>query len=190
MICGRTTAFEGDRTPQDTQAMRDDCAYRAADGLLSALPLAEFPYPSTVAVRRDVVTAAGGFISDGWNGEDVDLYLRIGDSGGFAVIEDPPIAMRRRHAEQLNCNLDLAWAGIMRLVDRERTGLYAGGSAHAASRRRLIGECGRYYVPQLLAEKRWAKAIRLALPSLLWTLKYNAEVLPGWLRTCWSAARQ
>lgn len=163
-------------------------SYRASEGLLAALPLAEFPHPSTVVVRRDVLKGVEGFASDGWNAEDVDLYLRIGAVGGCAVVDAPPLAMRRCHPGQLNTNLDLAWAGIMRLIQREKAGAYAGGSRYTKERRRLISDCGRFYVPQLLSDRRWSQAFRLGLPAVLWTLRYEAQILPGWMRTCWNAS--
>ena len=128
-----------------------------------------------------------GFARDGWNAEDVDLYLRIGAVGGCAVVDAPPLAMRRCHSGQLNNNLDLAWAGIMRLVQRERAGAYAGGARYAKERRCLISDCGRFYVPRLLSDGRWSQAFRLGLPALLWTFRYETPILPGWLRTCWKA---
>ena len=188
MLCGRTVPFEGDDVP--SPPVDDDrmTSYMASEGLLAALPLAEFPYPSTVVVRRDVLSAAGGFVSDGWNAEDVDLYLRIGEGGGFAAVKAPPLAMRRCHAGQLNTNLDLAWAGIMRLIRREQAGAYAGGPRYVKERRRLISDCGRFYVPRLLSDRRWSQAFRLGLPTLLWTSRYETQILAGWMRTCWKAS--
>ena len=120
--------------------------------------------------------------------EDVDLYLRIG-----AVV-----ALRPWMRHRLRCDAvtqgnsiptsDLAWAGIMRLVQREKAGAYAGGTRYAKERRRLISDCGRFYVPQLLSDRRWSQAFRLGLPTLLWTLRYETQVLPGWMRTCWKAS--
>ena len=188
MLCGRTVTFEGDDVPRLPMEDRGVSSYKVSEGLLAALPLAEFPHPSAVAVRRDVLTDVMGFAGDGWNAEDVDLYLRIGAVGGCAVVDAPPLAMRRCHSGQLNTNLDLAWAGIMRLIQRERVGAYAGGTRYAKERRRLISDCGRFYVPQLLSNRRWSQAFRLGLPTLVWTLRYETQILAGWMRTCWKAS--
>ena len=188
MLCGRVVTFDGDDAATPPASDHRVISYRASEGLLAALPLAEFPHPSAVVVRRDVLKGAEGFDVPAIPAEDVDLYLRIGAVGGCAVVDAPPLAMRRCHSGQLSADLDLAWAGVMRLIQRERTGLYAGGTRYTKERRRLISDCGRFYVPQLLSDRRWSQAFRLGVPSFLWTLRYAARVLPGWLLICWKAS--
>jgi glycosyltransferase involved in cell wall biosynthesis len=190
IICGRTEGFEGNDPPNIPPEHRQALSARIFQSFVSALPLPEFPHPSTVAIRRETLALADGFASDGWNGEDVDLFLRIGGSGGCAVIDEPPLAMRRSHSLQLNRNLDLAVSGILRLIKRERNGLYPGGKVFAVNRRGLIGACARYYVPQLFAQRRWLQAFRLGLPAFLWALKYEPKSLHNWLQSCWDAARR
>jgi glycosyltransferase involved in cell wall biosynthesis len=188
MLCGRVTIFEGDDVPGLSAGDRRPTSYRASVGLLAALPLAEFPHPSAVVVKRNVLKAAQGFDVPAIPAEDLDLYLRIGASGGCAVVESPPLALRRQHPAQLSANLDLAWSGLMRVVKRERAAVYGGGARYAAERRRLISECGRFYVPLLLADRRWSQALRLGLPSFAWTLRYASRWLPGWMLICWRAS--
>jgi GT2 family glycosyltransferase len=188
MLCGRVKIFEGNDVPGLPADDRRPTSYRASEGLLAALPLAEFPHPSAVVVQRNVLKGVQGFDVPAIPAEDLDLYLRIGASGGCAVVESPPLAMRRQHPGQLSANLDLAWSGLMRLIEREKAAVYAGGARYAAERRRLISECGRFYVPLLLSDRRWSQALLLGLPSFAWTLRYASRWLPGWMLICWRAS--
>jgi glycosyltransferase involved in cell wall biosynthesis len=186
VLCGRVVTFQDDDTPKLDAESR--ITYRTSEHLLAALPLPEFPHPSAVVVRRDVLNDAEGFDVPAIPAEDADLYLRIGAAGGCVAVDAPPLAMRRHHSGQLSANLDMAWSGVMRLIGREEAGVYSGGNRYAKARRRLISDCGRFYVPQLLTSRRWSKAFRLAVPTLRWTLRYEAAITPGWLRRCWNAS--
>ncbi len=60
--------------------------------------------PSAVAVRRDALTAVGGFREDLGNGEDIELWLRLLESGSLAQVPEP-LCLYRQHDQQFTKNI-------------------------------------------------------------------------------------
>lgn len=93
-----------------------------------------------LAIRADVVRAAGGFRRSLRCAEDQDLCLRIGSAPGFAEIASPPVYFQRLNLQHSSSDLQNTVDAALVLVDEERQGHYPGGAALAAARRGII--CG------------------------------------------------
>lgn len=92
----------------------------------------------TVVVRRDAATAIAGFTTRDINGEDTDLFLRLGVTTGFVAITAPITVAWRRHGESATHGLDRSIEGVTYLVGQERAGTYPGGHQRARERREVI----------------------------------------------------
>lgn len=93
-----------------------------------------------LAIRADVVRAAGGFRRSLLCAEDQDLCLRVGYAPGFAEIMTPPLYFQRFNLQHSSNHLQNTVDAALVLVDDERHGRYPGGAALAAARRGII--CG------------------------------------------------
>ena len=93
---------------------------------------------SSFVIRRDAFHAVGGFTEDWVNDEDTDLTLRMGVAPGFVQITAPVTFAYRQHASMISKHLDRLLAGTWARIRAERAGLYPGGKARAAERRRIL----------------------------------------------------
>ena len=106
---------------------------------------------SSFVMRRDVLTAAGGFTDDWVNAEDADAAMRVGTAAGFVQVTSPPTFAWRRHAGSAMSSQAKTLAGIRRLVAEESAGRFPGGPARARDRRRILGTYVRPLALDLLA---------------------------------------
>lgn len=93
-----------------------------------------------LAIRADVVRAAGGFRKSLLCAEDQDLCLRVGHEPGFAEIVSPPVYFQRFNLQHSSSHLQNNVDAAIVLVDEERKGRYPGGATLAPARRGII--CG------------------------------------------------
>jgi glycosyltransferase involved in cell wall biosynthesis len=93
---------------------------------------------SSFVIRRDQLTAAGGFTNEPINGEDADLALRLGTAPGFVQITAPETFAYRRHANNVVHSPALNLKGAHYLIAQEEAGAYPGQNARARERRRII----------------------------------------------------
>lgn len=181
VLCfGRVEAIDPDSRPlPDQTAAEGDRVDRLVErgfsyeSLLEDCPI----YTSTALVRRDRFLQVGGYDVrfDGY--EDLELYLRLGRTGGIVYCGGPPVARHRRHpantpsAHFYACALRLAEAHLAELEpsDEARRGLlerrvdsYWGLGDFDAARRTALEALRRE--PALLVDPRFAK--RLAASAL------------------------
>jgi GT2 family glycosyltransferase len=90
-----------------------------------------YPYyvgSGTCALRREVLKEAY-FPEDRANCEDHDLTLQLGIMPGFVRILSPMTLAWRRHPTSETGQLASTVSGALRLVAREKSGVYPGGAA-------------------------------------------------------------
>ncbi len=126
-------------------------------------------------VPMTVVLAAafcrvGGFLEDRLNAEDHDLTLRLGDCRGFAAVREPVTVAYRQHGDQETASQSKAISGMLRLVAREKAGVYPGGSARADERRSIIAAHARPACLAALRSREFRLAWRLYGATLGWQL--------------------
>lgn len=97
----------------------------------------------SVAVSTRIFKRLGGFAELKINGEDVDLWLRLGTEPGFVRILEPPVFQQRRHAESVNNNHVAQVAGAKFLIKREKAGSYPGGRTYQLARHRILAAMAR-----------------------------------------------
>ena len=134
----------------------------------------------SVCVRRDVLEKAGGFAAGRINGEDTDLWLRLGCSSGFVRILKPPVFRQRYHDGSVTRRLDPSLAGAWFLLQQEKNQMYPGGVIGSRRRRRIICGTVRSVSLECLDQGRTSDAFRLYWESFWWNLGLgNFKYLAG-----------
>jgi len=93
---------------------------------------------SSVCIRRSELLRAQGFASRNMNGEDSDLWLRLGLVSPFAVIQNPPACGYRRHPVSAVASTEKTCSGMRHLIETELAGGYPGGSSRRKERIEII----------------------------------------------------
>jgi hypothetical protein len=122
----------------------------------------------TVAIRRDLLTAAGGFTSEIGYGEDLDLLMRLGDRPNFVRVTRPVMLAWRRHDAAATASLDAAVTGSRFLIDQEIANRYPGGSERSAARREMITRLVRPVSFGCLRRGQWRSGAELYRRALGW----------------------
>ena len=91
----------------------------------------------TCVLRREAL-AGQRFLEDRLNAEDHDLILRMGNLPGFVQIIAPVTLAWRRHTHSETAEFSSTVAGNLRLVARENSGVFPGGSERSKERRRIL----------------------------------------------------
>ena len=125
----------------------------------------------TVAVRRDVAMASGGFTTCRINGEDHDLILRLGTAPGFVLITAPITLGWRRHAGGATHSVEKSIQGANYLVDQERAGRYPGGRERARERLDFITRHARPVSFACLRSNEVRAGLHLYGAMLLWHMR-------------------
>jgi GT2 family glycosyltransferase len=125
---------------------------------------------SSFIIRRDALTAAGGFTDGAVNSEDADLALKLGDAPGFVQITAPATFAYREHPGNLTANTAKHFAGLSMLIDHEANARYPGGAARRSQRHRIITRHTRAGSNQLLAAGSPSQAWTIYRRTFTWNL--------------------
>lgn len=123
--------------------------------------------PMTV-VSAQAFQRVGGFLEDRLNAEDHDLTLRLGDCRGFVAVRQPVTVAYRRHGDQETASQAKGIAGMLRLVAREKAGVYPGGGMRAVERQSIIATHARPACLAALRSREFRLAWRLYGATLAW----------------------
>jgi glycosyltransferase involved in cell wall biosynthesis len=123
---------------------------------------------SCVVARRNELNRAGGFANQHMNGEDSDLWLRLGTVPGFAVIESPVTCGYRRHPDSAVANLEKTFRGMNHLIDAESAGAYPGGAQRRRERIEIISRHVRSASRSFAHNHDWRSAISLYVNIFPW----------------------
>lgn len=126
---------------------------------------------SSIAVSKQCVRNVGGFCEEFINGEDTDLWLRLGGAENFVRIYEPVLFAQRYHAERLTINLERSVRGSLFLTQREAEGVYPGGKQYAKQRRRIVAATARNVSLECLRVGERGMAWRLFRAALKWNLR-------------------
>jgi len=124
-----------------------------------------------VAVRADAMREAGGFAADRANYEESDLWLRLGCAPGFVRINRPTCSARRKHPGMVTHDLARSVAGVERLINNERSGVYPGGSARHRQRIAMLTRHVRSLCAQCIKQGDKQAAKHLYRMTLGWHMK-------------------
>ena len=91
--------------------------YAACDG-----PMPPVGGTPSVAISTETVRHAGGFCEEFVNGEDTDLWLRLGAIRSFQRVQEPAVFAQRYHSDTTSKDLGRSGRGALLLVRRELEG--------------------------------------------------------------------
>ena len=109
-----------------------------------------YPYyvgSGTCVLHRGALARAK-FLEDRLNGEDHDLILQMGILPGFVRVLAPVTLAWRRHPASETGDFSNGVLGTLRLLAREKLGIYPGGPERARERHRILA---RHIRPTALA---------------------------------------
>lgn len=98
---------------------------------------------SSFVIRRESFERVGGFCSQGINGEDADLMMRLGVEPGFIQVTSPHTFAYRDHTGNVMKNLQKSVDGLVHALDQEDAGQHPGGAARQLERWRIIARTAR-----------------------------------------------
>jgi glycosyltransferase involved in cell wall biosynthesis len=128
----------------------------------------EWHLPSGTAMRREMLTAAGGFSTAAC--EDVDIWMRVGGTPGFVALSSPVCFLYRSHPAGISQTSHYRFNGIRQLLQTERGGGY-GGAADRDARRRYIAQATRAASMFYLERRCPREALSLYWHALGWQLR-------------------
>ena len=136
-----------------------------------------------LVVQRSEADRVGGFPEGRFNGEDLDLLLRLAASGPCVRVRNPPSFGYRTHPEQDTRDDLRTGEGVAILLRREREGAYAVSDHARQPRRRLLANVARAQSARLVrgghpAAALWLYRRALGLQTSQCRFKYLA-----WLPT-------
>jgi glycosyltransferase involved in cell wall biosynthesis len=125
----------------------------------------------TCVLRREAFAGAR-FLEDRLNAEDHDLILQMGAHPGFVHILAPVTLAWRRHRASETGDFASSVSGALRLLAREKSGVYPGGSERSRQRHRILA---RHTRPTALACVRKG-ALKQGWDLYRSTLGWNVEL--------------
>jgi Glycosyl transferase family 2 len=124
----------------------------------------------SIAVRTESFLKVGGFCELLINGEDTDLWLRLGVEPGFVRIHSPPVFAQRIHASNITLALDRAIGGVEYQIQQEKAGAYPGAKTHRSERIRIVAASVRNTSLECLRSGHSRQACVLYLKTFFWQL--------------------
>jgi len=125
---------------------------------------------SSFIIRRDVFTAAGGFVESNINSEDADLALTLGMAPCFVQMTSPPTFGYREHEANVTSNLSKSLEGLWHMINKEQANGYPGGAKRATERRRIMTRHIRPVTLECLKQGRGGDAWSLYRATFGWHL--------------------
>ncbi|MGD1277758.1 MAG: glycosyltransferase [Tepidisphaeraceae bacterium] len=125
---------------------------------------------SSFVIRRDALTAAGGFADTIINGEDADLTMKLGVAPGFVQVRFPVTFAYFDHPGNITFDAEKCYHGVCWLIDQERNGRYPGGAPRRAERWRILGRHARAVSLSLLNAGMRRQAWETYRKTCLWNL--------------------
>lgn len=125
----------------------------------------------TCVVKRHLLEKVGGFSPRNINGEDSDLWMKLGTADGFVQIASPSIHIYRRHTDSAVSNLWRSYLGGIHMIQHEKKGCYPGGKERQLDRLRIITRHLRPKTLRLMNDGAHRKAWLLYKHTFRWNLE-------------------
>ncbi|MBF2000269.1 MAG: glycosyltransferase family 2 protein [Synechococcales cyanobacterium M58_A2018_015] len=126
--------------------------------------------PGAVAIRADVLRSVGGFTELRINGEDCDLWAKLGTAKGFIYIQTPPVYAYRRHQNSAIANYDKTYQGMFHLIDQEKSSQYPGAFSRQQERLEILTRHIRPVSLKAVYECKFKIGWELYLKTFRWHL--------------------
>jgi hypothetical protein len=171
VVVGKPRLFEASGEAVAASEQSEPVAALAFDDYLASGDQWRWWGVSSFVIRRDAIQQTRGFLSDRVNGEDADLMLQLGTAPGFVQVTSPATFAYRCHGGNVMSNLDKTLAGARKMLSREHTGAYPGGTDRSWERRRIITRHVRPVSLDLLSRGRRSEAWELYRSTFGWHVR-------------------
>jgi len=131
------------------------------------------PSACAMLVTSQAFNTVNGFAKEWVNGEDSELFIRLGEQPNFICVRAPWTVGYRTTPGSLIGNLDRTFAGREFMIRRERAGFYPGGAARRHARIDLITSHCRSASVELLVARKLRKAISIYISTFLWNFRLH-----------------
>jgi glycosyltransferase involved in cell wall biosynthesis len=149
--------------------MKKDRAYRAS--------------ASAVVVNRQIFCEAGGWSNDIFPMDDVDLMIKLGYAGRAIQIWAPQTKLYRVHSGNTVHQIHRMIDGLYKVMNKERSGEYPGGSAGRFERNAVIGGAVFFWVKTAIRKAMYQEGLKLIVNGwymiLAATLRRSSLILKG-----------
>lgn len=137
----------------------------------------------TVAIKSKVLRKVGGYTSKWINGEDSDLWLKLGTARHFVVIKSPYILAYYQHPSSAVANQQKTYEGAWHMIQQEQAGLYPGGNTRQLERREILMRHIRPVSLAYLRERKIRDAWEMYRETFYWnlTLKRFIYLIAFWI---------
>lgn len=137
----------------------------------------------TVAIKSKVLKKVGGYTSKWINGEDSDLWLKLGTARHFVVIKSPYILAYYQHPSSAVANQQKTYEGAWHMIQQEQAGLYPGGNIRQLERREILMRHIRPVSLAYLREGKIRDAWEMYRETFYWnlTLKRFIYLIAFWI---------
>jgi glycosyltransferase involved in cell wall biosynthesis len=126
----------------------------------------------SIALRTRTLLKVGGFCQMRINGEDTDLWLRLGLEPGFVRIHHPPVFAQRIHADNITSSMERAITGVRYQIQQEIIGAYPGNAKYRRKRIKILAASVRNVSLQCQRSGHVREAWGLYLRTFLWQISF------------------
>ena len=127
--------------------------------------------PSATVVQTEALRESGGFTPRWINGEDSDLWLKLGATKGFVTIRSPYVCAYRRHDVSAIANSQKTIQGSYHIIEQENRRQYPGSSQQKKQRVDIITRHVRPVSIACLRQQDIQTAWRLYASTFWWHLR-------------------
>lgn len=145
--------------------------FKAYTDYLTAHRQSVWTLPSAAAIQTKTLKASGGFTPKWINGEDSDLWLKLGTAKGFATIRSPYVCAYRRHEISAIANSKRTVQGSYYLIEQEKQEQYPGSTKRKWQRIDIITRHIRPVSIACLRQKDIQNAWHLYSSTFWWHLR-------------------
>lgn len=126
--------------------------------------------PGGVAIKTDILRQAEGFTNKWINGEDSDLWLKLGTAEGFVHIQSPPVFAYRQHSDSAIANNHKTYEGAWYMIQREKSNSYPGKKERQLERLAILMRHVRPVTLACLKEKAINDGWKIYQKTFFWNL--------------------
>jgi glycosyltransferase involved in cell wall biosynthesis len=129
---------------------------------------------SALVIDREVFTTVKGWTNEAFPMDDLDVLIKLFDSGRTAQILAPATVAYRVHAANSVHQVATCAAALRRIIRKEARGEYAVGQANRAQRYAFLGGPALFWVKKAYRSGLYTEALRILI--LGWPMIFAAGV--------------
>lgn len=165
------TAFDFDQEAALENICSEQVRFKIFPDYLASSEHSIWTLPSATVVEAQLLKQSGGFTQSWINGEDSDLWLKLGIASRFVIINAPFVSAYRRHTGSAISNQEKTIKGSFHLITQEKAGHYPGGEDRKRERWRILTRHIRPVSLSCLHQGNFRQGWQLYISTFLWHLQ-------------------